>query len=146
MSNYSTVPAVRAALRQLIANKMPTLKVFYGYPPEIDKTRECIYIARTEGTHTVPVLTAGRKRGEEDYKITVVAEVIWDRGTAEAADARCWELMGAVRDVIANDPSLGNVDGLIHAVLDGEVRTEVGWNTGPIARIEAEVSCLSRLT
>lgn len=146
MTAYSTVVATKRALRQLIAAQLPAVQVKYGQPAAIEKARECVWIGDTEGTHTVPVLTAGRKRREEDYTITVFVEVVKDRGTLEDAEDRCEQITHAVEDVLANDPSLGNVDGLVHAYADGDFSLVTDYGPGPISLRRFDVHCLARIT
>jgi hypothetical protein len=139
MSNHSTIPAVKAALRQRVADRLPGVQVSYGQPMDTTRQREVVWVGSVSGTQTVPVITGGRKRREEDYTITVTVAVVRPRGTPEDAEARLFDL--------ADDPSLGGVDGLVHAYADGPVDADVEFGSeGPVAWLTFSVHCLTRLT
>jgi len=142
---HSTVPAVAAAIAALIDAELgPEVQVSDGRPPTGELRPECVYVADADGRDTVPVHKSGRKEREEDYQLAVIVSVHLDQGTVAQAKARAFELLAAVEDVLADDPSLGDVDGLIHATA-GRWHSETGWAQGPVCVIGLEVDCLARI-
>lgn len=144
----STVPAVKAALVTLITADVndSTVQVSYGRPPDNQLARECIYVGDVpSGAQRVPTLKAGRKAREEKYPIEVVVAVLAAGGTLSAAETRAFVLLSSVEDVVADDPSLGGVAGLIHATA-GTFDVTSGYTAeGPVCVIRFQVDCTARL-
>lgn len=147
MATTSTVPAVRAALVSLVGAGLAGVSVTYGRPMDKVLPREAVWVGDVTVDQRVPVMTAGRKRREESYRVEVTVSVLNARGTLQTADERCFTLVDAIENVVADDPTLGGIDGLIHATVAG-IRSPVPEFAaeGPVALAVVEVACLSRLT
>ncbi len=145
MATTSSVPAVKAAIVALVATALPGISVTYGRPMNSTLPREAVFVGDVRGQHRVPTMKSGRKAREETYTLDVVIAVLMPRGTLSEAEARAFVLATEVEDALADDPSLGGVDGLIHATA-GSFRSEPEFaNEGPVAVVVLEVDCLSRL-
>jgi hypothetical protein len=143
----STVPAVKAALVTLLTTAIndTTVQVTYGRPADSMLQRECVWVGRATGTDRVPTIKAGRKAREERYAVDVVFWVAKPRGTTQEAETRAFELLESAENVLADDPSLGNLDGLVHATAGTwEADADVA-NEGPYALLVLEVDCVARL-
>lgn len=148
----SSIPAVKAALVELITAALATaganggpVQVSYGWPGTVGE-RELVYAGNVEGRHEPGPMTGGRKRRDETYAVEIVVEVVQPRGTAAAAEDRAFELLTAVEDTLANNPSLGGIDGLMWA-RGGEMSAEAGLSDeGPMARITYRTNCHARLS
>ena len=146
MADHSTVPAAKAALVALIGAALAGVQVTYGRPADAQLERECVWVGDATGTHRVPVMAAGRKRRQEDYSIEVICWVAKTHGLISAAEARCFELLGEVEDVVADDPTLGlasNV-GYFQATA-GSFDTASDLPGGPAAVINLSIACSARL-
>lgn len=146
VATVSTVPAVKSALVTLLTSQLPGIQVKYGRPADNQLARECVYVAEAVGNHRIPVFKGtGRKPREERYSVEVVVAVIQERGEVSVSEARAFELLEAVENVVADDPTLGGVDGLIHAIA-GDWETVADQTVGgPAAVIRFNVDCLARL-
>lgn len=145
MATSSTVPGVKAALVTLVSAGLSGVSVTYGRPMSSTLPREAVYVGEARGQHRVPVMTSGRKVREEAFTVDVVAAVLAPRGTVQTAEERCFALLAEVEDALADDPSLGGVSGLIHAIA-GAFRADPDYaNEGPVAVVVLEVDCLARL-
>lgn len=145
MATSSTVPAVKQALVALLAAALPSTQVSYGRPADSMLTRSCVWLGRAAGADRVPVMSAGRKTREQTYSVTVFVWVAKPRGTVEEAETEAHVLLTEVGDALADDPSLGGVDGLIHATAgDWEVEADVAQE-GPFCLITLDVDCLARI-
>lgn len=145
MATTSTVPAVKAAVVTAVAAALPSVQVVWGRPSDTAIARETVYIADVSGNHRIPVMTSGRKHREEEVSIDVVVAVLKARGTSQAAEERAWELLDALENVLADDPTLTAVDGLVHATLgDLRVETDIA-KEGGVCIIVTSIDVLSRL-
>lgn len=146
MATSSTVPAVKAALVTRIASSLSGVSVTYGRPADNLLAGKGVWVGDVEGEHRVPVMTAGRKRREETYRVQIVVFNHLARGTQQAAELAAFTLLTEVEDVVADDPTLGTVDGLVHATIGGGFTTTVDQTAeGPVCLVTVEVDCLARL-
>lgn len=130
----------------LVGTALPGVSVTYGRPMDTVLPREAVYVGDVRGQHRIPVMKAARKAREESFTVDVVVAVLMPRGTIADAEARAFVLATQVENVLADDPSLGGVDGLIHATA-GSFRSEPDFaQEGPVAVVVIEVDCLSRLS
>lgn len=116
MPTTSTVPDVKTKLVELIKANVD-VEVFYAWPGPSTPS-ECVFIGRypdleddvVSVTSEIATIKAGRKQRTETYAVPVT---IWSfrpdltAEKAEEAEARAFELMEAVEDVLADDPTLG---------------------------------------
>lgn len=147
MATGSTVYAVRAALvASLTANGALTgVQVSHGYPGESKIKREAIYVDRVVGQHRIANIKAGRKQRDETYSATVVVSVVKDRGSVAEVEQRALVLLQEVEDTIADDPSIGSVDGLVAATA-GDFRMVSDFTSnGAACVIEFDVDVDARL-
>lgn len=148
MATSSTLPAVKAALVSLgrAAINDNDVQVTYSRPADSFLKRNCVWVGRATGTSRVPTIKAGRKAREENYSVEVVFWVAKPRGTAEECELQAHDYRAAFEDVLADDPSLGNVDGLVHASVGAwEAEAEIPDN-GPYAIVTLQVACVARLS
>jgi hypothetical protein len=68
-----------------------------------------------------------------------------DKGTVAEAETRAFDLLEEVEDTLADDPSLGGVDGVVHATAgDFRMLSDLSTN-GPVCVIEFDVNVDARL-
>ena len=140
------MPAVKAALVSLLTPALSDAQVSYGRPADSQLARDCVWIGQALGADTIPVLGSGRKVRQQEYSVQVVVWVAKPRGTVQEAEERAYELLEEVEDALADDPSLGGVDGLIHATAGSwEAQADQALE-GPFALITLDVDCLARLS
>lgn len=147
MAEHSTIPAVKAALiaRLSAVQALGEIQLNVGYPGESFIEREAIYTDRVSGEHRIANIKAGRKHRDEEYKLTVVVSVVNDFGGVTDAETRAFELLQYVEDELADDPSLGDVDGVVHAT-PGEFRELSDPTTnGAACVIEFDINVTARL-
>lgn len=108
MATHSTVPTVRAALVSALSARpaLAAVQVAYSHPGQAIET-ESVYLGAARGSHTVPVVRAGRKKRQESYVLDVFFDVVADGPTGQEASERAWTLAGELEDLLADDPSLG---------------------------------------
>lgn len=99
----------------------------YGFPGADRIERESVYVAADSGDVSIPTTKAGRKHRDDQWKTTVVVSVLLPDGELGEAKARVEQIVGALCDTFADDPSIGGLDGLIDA--------EIGHQSGTTARL-----------
>lgn len=148
MATTSTVPAVRAALVSLLTSAIndTDVQVTHGRQQNSLVKRQVVTVgAASPYTSEIANLKAGRKQRDETYSIEVIFWVAKPRGVPYDADTRVWTLFAELEDLLADDPTLGGVDGLAWAVL-GDVEGDVAIEAeGPVAWLVASVDCKARL-
>jgi hypothetical protein len=144
----STVPATKAALVSLLTTAISDSDVFIaqGRPQQDLTERKVISVGSVSYSSEIANQKSGRKQRDERYSVEVVFLVADPAGTAAEAETTVWALFAHLEDVLADDTTLGSVDGLAWAVL-GKVEGDVDVTTGaPVAWITADVDCVARLT
>lgn len=165
MATSSTLPAVKAALVDLLSTALATssvdggqVPVFYAWQPDV--TDESVFLGRplfsadetivSDSTieSNVPTIKAGRKQRQEEYEIEGTA---WSfRGdltpsAAAQAELRGFELADAVDDVLADDPTLG-LTSIQYAVLARRQAQIRAYGSGWVSVVFFTVAVKSRLT
>lgn len=108
--------------------------------------RNHAWIDRCTGVITFGQSMADRKSRDDDFTLRIVFQAYSPGFDQEAADAAAEECYGALEDLIANDPSLDSMDGVVHALLgtvegpDGPALPE-----GACSFVVAELNVKARL-
>ena len=147
MASLSIIADARARLVEMVTDLAGGVQVSYGIPSPDTQRREGIAL----GADTVcavddPHLKGGRRARYEDWDNTLF---VWVQSQPDyrLAEARAAELASIIEDLLADDPKLDNLDGLLAATL-GEWRFTGGFGPeGPQACvIEITVRMKARLT
>lgn len=106
---------------------------------------ESIYMPQCTGRVTMPVTNAGRRMRNDEFVVTIVVQAGKAGQTRATAVARAEVMLSWVEDALAEDPGLGGIDGLGHA-LQGttEGPDTFPTKTGAVAFFTVEVDCLAR--
>lgn len=147
MATSSTVVPLKTALTAALVASIadPNVQVAYGRPQDHLKHRDAVFVGDVSYTANVANIKAGRKHYDESYSIDVVFACSKPRGTSGDAEGRAFELFEHLRDLLADDPTVGEVPGLIWAVLES-VEAAVDHNQeGPVAVVVATVRCRGRV-
>ena len=147
MATSSTVTAVKAALVDLLTASISDneVQVVYGRPQDSLVKSQFVHVADVNYTANIANIKAGRKAYDEDYTVDVVVAVGVPRGVSQDVEARAFELLEHLRDLLADDPSLGDVDGLTWAGLESvDAVTEHQGNV-VVTVIVATVRCRARV-
>lgn len=126
------------------AETMGTALVKTSRPGDTEITDEMVYVRMPiTGEVSMPVGVGGRKPRDDRFTVTLVVAVT--RQTVDEAMVRLEEMIADVCGLLADDPSLGDIDGVLSAevssVTDGaDTYADGVWASGEIA-----VSVHSRL-
>ncbi len=114
--------SIRPLVKSAIINKLrlkPALagvQIAYGWPGDALE-KESIWVGKVSGNVKIAVMSAGRKYRDDMFDVTVFISAGLEGGTEEETEARATVLLAALEDVLADDPSLGSIAGLIDAEL-----------------------------
>lgn len=146
MATGSTIPTVIAAIRDGLAAVVPVgTEVRWGRPADSLVVRHAVYVGDFDLQSRIPTIKAGRKQREERYTFDVVFWEAPARGTVEAALTQALANYDLLDDLLADDPTLTNLDGLVSATLSVAGGRAQQSNEGPMAEITATVSVHARL-
>ena len=114
--------------------------------PGPNLARDHIWIDRASGTVTFPLMMAGRKTRQDEFTIWLVFQASGPGDTAAEVEARAEDYADVFGAWLADDPSLGDMAGIIHAQ-PGEVEGPDGFplDEGHAAYVIAQLNVLSRL-
>ena len=106
-----------ALLTQIQANAtLGAVQCTYADPGGSQR-REAVFLGDIETDDHVPeALASGRRRRREDFVCELFIEVS-SKPTPQTAEARAVELANAVETVLADDPQLDNLSGLMFAAV-----------------------------
>lgn len=148
MALVSTAPVVRAALIAQLSLRagLADVSVTHVWPGGA-APQEAIYLGRTTLRNAWATMRAGRKTREEDYRIELFVWVLDPTDWGAASEARAFELMAEVENMVADDPTLGlGMPTLRMIVSDAEATSgpsdTSGWGT--VIRVELQI--FNRLT
>lgn len=115
-----------------------------GWPGDKFVKAEMVWIDHIAGTSEIPVMTAGRKQRDDKFTIHLLTRVAGYKSLDDTV-TRLSEIMGAVEDILADDPTLADFPSIVSAELDtGDTTTGV-TPEGPLGFGEQTVQIHSRL-
>lgn len=103
-------------IEQLSTTEHPA-QFSYGWPGR-DLMLNGGWISQTTGTVTFPFIMAGRKSRDDEFTMTVTFQASGPADSRNEADDRVESYAAAFEDLIAEDPSLGDMDYLMHAIFE----------------------------
>lgn len=108
--------------------------------------RDHVWIDRASGTVSYELMMAGRKVRTDDFTIWLVFQASGPGTTSAEADERVESYCAAFDSWLAADVTLGNMDGVTHALL-GEVEgpDSMPIDEGHAAFMVAQINVKSRL-
>jgi hypothetical protein len=89
------------------------VRVEPGYPGD-DTGPEAVWVYGLDGELRIPLMQAGRKQRDDRFEIPFQIAVNNNRDL-DTTFQRLTEIVAAIEDVLADDPSLGGIDGVIDA-------------------------------
>lgn len=109
---------------------------------------ERVYVGDLTGTLTVPAFVGpARAMYDDQFTITWAIEVVANGRSPDETMARCVEMIAGLQDVVAGDAGLGDLDGVLHAVMS-EQRGPLGMEfpgVGLVAVAQLDIDVTARL-
>lgn len=109
-------PAVKTWLKERLSDRLDSeeVVVLRSWDGKLLE-RSTVWIQRTTGETTFPFAMAGRKDRDDEFTVHLVFTAVHPGDSEEDAEARVLAYVNVLEDLIADDPSLGGLDGVIHA-------------------------------
>lgn len=147
MSTTSTIPAVCEALVAKLAAAIPTAQVEWARPQDtLIQNRRLVYIGDVDGDSRIANAKAGRKERDESYTVDVLFVAMPPRGTRAQAALDVLEMYEALENLVADDPSLGDLAGVWQVTVDGYSLRPTPTTEAAAAVLATTVSVRARLT
>lgn len=89
-----------------------------GYPGD-DVAPEMIWVYGLDGELSIPLMQAGRKQRDDRFEIPFSIAVNLN-ADLDTTFRRLTQIVAVIEDVLADDPSLGGIDGVIDAEITRE--------------------------
>lgn len=142
--------SIRSAIKGRIADELGALldpvPVHTGWPGRYLE-RDHAWIERVQGTVDYPLMTADRKFRNDRFTVRVIFQSMRPGDSIAETDDRVEAMYAALEDLLANDPSLNEMPGVIAATL-GFVEGPNGGLTdeGAVSLILADIEVHARLS
>ena len=115
-----------------------------GWPGDRIVQKQLIWIDEITGDTRIPVMVGGRKERDDVFEITLYFRIAGLFDLSATMD-RTFELVAIAEDILANDTSLGGLDGVISAEITSERMSCAMFPEGPVAFAELTIQVSSRL-
>ena len=135
-------------LTKLQANgTLSSLQVTYGDPGGAAR-RECVFLGDiTNNQHDPESFSTGRRRRLEDFDLEVFCFVnSKPRSSPQDCETRAIVLADAVETVVADDPQLGNLTGLLWCQVKSMSMSTIETGDGPACTVTVIINAHARLT
>lgn len=140
---------MRVALYDALLNASAGVQVCYSHPRE-GVERSAIVLGDITDTPgpTVPFQQSGRKVREDGFAIAVhLVAMTPGASDSRESDVEVCRLAAIVDNILANDPNLRSLPGLIHAKLGPGSGPSPGWfDEGALSELSMSVHCLTRIS
>jgi hypothetical protein len=132
-------------LTHLKANgTLSTVQVTYADPGGAQR-REAVFLGDIETNNHIPEsFSTGRRRRVEDFTLEVLVEVS-SKPNAQACEARAVALADAVDTVLADDPQLSDLAGLMYCQTTNMTMTTLE-SDAPVCTIRMLIQAKARLS
>ena len=118
------------------------VQVLRHEPSNMDLEDEVVWFGDTTGELSTPFMKAGRKVIQDEFTLDVWFAVVSPGAEASEAQDRAERLANAVCSFLQDDPSIDELDGVLHALAVGNYRL-----LSPVAREDGEgFGCAGQIT
>ena len=137
---------VKTYLVATLAATLDPIPVAHGWPGR-NIERDHVWVDRVTGFLELPLLTAGRKFRDDKFTVRVAFQASAPGDDIAETVERVLALYAHVENLLADDPGLGEMDGLISAAL-GPVEGPDGSLTdeGAVSFVFADIAIHARLS
>lgn len=117
-----------------------------GWPGDRVPIDELVFLAPiTSGDLDIPVMTAGRKHRNDIFRLRFVILVL-SRPDLDTTQTRLAEIAAGIEDVLAEDPTLDDLDGIVSAQVKDMGQQAVSTPEGVVGDGFVEIEVHTRLT
>ena len=126
---------------------LSSIQVAYADPGGAAR-RECVFLGDiSNNQHDPESISSGRRRRIEDFDLEVFVFVnSKPRSSPQDCEARAIVLADAVEEVVADDPQLSNLTGLLYCQVSEMSMSTVETGDGPATTVTLTINAKARLT
>lgn len=147
MATTSVRWAAVEKLVQLIAahDDVAGVGVHAAPPGDLDTSVDLIFVQAINGAGTVPAYAGGRTIRDDNFTITVLAKSFSTRGITAVME-RVEVLGGILEDVVADNDTLGDLDGVVAVTMSASELIPQITPEGAVGYASYDVNVHARLT
>ena len=125
---------------------LSSIQVTYADPGGAAR-RECVFLGDiSNNQHDPESISSGRRRRIEDFDLEVFVFVnSKPRSSPQDCEARAIVLADAVEEVVADDPQLSNLTGLLYCQVSEMSMSTVETGDGPATTVTLTINAKARL-
>jgi hypothetical protein len=147
VSHPSTAAQAKRAILDLLATSdaLEGVELSWAGPTQdADVKHRMVWLGKTVQTEKWAT-SLGAKKRDEDYHVTVIAQVWKDGDDPEQTELKAWDLQSAVSEAIRADLTLGGLLAQFAELSSTEVEPLPASPRGWRARAEMKVHCVARI-
>jgi hypothetical protein len=148
MSVSSTIPTVKARILELMAERVGLAEVqrTYSHPGKLLERESICFLNPENIVHEIRAMKAGHKPRDESYDLVMLVYVHRVGASQEETEARAFDLLAEIEDLLADDATLGIVPEIHWARFGGITELDTGaMDKGNATAIVFKVSVRARL-
>lgn len=148
MAETSIRPLVKARLLELFRARpeLTDVQVEGGDMGDLTE-QDAVWCAAVHGAgNHIPVMQGGRKQRSDSFDLKWVVQCGSHGDDAATSEAQATTYLDAIDGTLADDPSLGNLDGLWQGAVISNVDGPDTWRTpeGSVSFYTVTISCTAR--
>ena len=83
-----------------------------GWPGDLNRKAEMVFIDELSSTEDRPVMTQGRQKRDEEFTLPLLV-IVTEQRDLDATMSRLSEIVAAIQDTLAEAPTLTDLDGVL---------------------------------
>ena len=115
-----------------------------GWPGDLNRKAEMVFIDELSSTEDRPVMKSGRQVRDESFRLPLIV-VITGRGDLDSTLCRTSAVVAAIQDVLADEPALSDLDGVLFGWVAEKSMSCGQTPEGPIGTARVVVDVTARL-
>jgi len=142
----TTAADLKAALKSAMLSEagLAGVPVSYGEPGDLARTEHVWIGSAVSGAQEVAVFKTGRTRRDEEYMVDVIVEVS-SVSNPETCEARAVLLGTVIEEMLADDPKVNDVTGLLWCVVNAFDLDTQELPDGPVSKYTLSLNARGRI-
>lgn len=115
-----------------------------GWPGDLNRKAEMVFIDELSSTEDRPVMTQGRQKRDEEFTLPLLV-IVTEQRDLDATMSRLSEIVAAIQDMLAEAPTLTDLDGVLMSWVASKSMSCGQTPEGPIGTARVVVDVTARL-
>lgn len=116
-----------------------------GWPGDLNRKAEMVFIDELSSTEDRPVMTQGRQKRDEEFTLPLLV-IVTEQRDLDATMSRLSEIVAAIQDTLAEAPTLTDLDGVLMSWVTSKSMSCGQTPEGPIGTARVTVEVTARLS